>query len=105
MMISPKTMVGPTGVPVAMERTIPKAVQTTEITAEQMVTDLNDLNTLIALKAGKMMRADINNEPTRFIAKTIITAVITAMTILYKLALTPVAREKFSSKVTANILL
>ena len=80
--ISTTTIVGPTGVSITIDAMIPIAVQTTEIMAEQMVTDLNDLKTLIALKAGKIMRAEISNEPTRFIAKTMIIAVIISMTML-----------------------
>ena len=103
--ISTATIVGPTGVPRTIESNKPVAAANTEIIAELMVTDLKLLNTRIALSAGKIIKADINNEPTRFIAKTIITAVIIAINKLYKLALTPVALAKFSSKVTANILL
>ena len=104
-MISLTTIVGPTGVPAMMEARIPIAVQVTDKIAEQIVTDLNDLKTRIALKAGKMIKADINNEPTRFIAKTMITAVIIAINKLYRLAFTPVALANDSSKVTAKILL
>ncbi len=103
--ISTPTIVGPTGVPAAMEINKPEAAAKTEIIAELIVTDLKLLKTRIALSAGKIIKADINNEPTRFIAKTIMTAVIIAINKLYKLALTPVALAKFSSKVTANILL
>ena len=60
---------------------------------------------LIADKAGKITRAEISSDPTRFIASTIITAIITAIKRLYLLVLVPVADAKFSSKVTANILL
>ena len=80
--ISIHTMVGPTGVSTTIEKMMPTAVQVTDMMAEQMVTDLNVLKILIALKAGKMMRAEINKEPTRFIAKTMIIAVITAITML-----------------------
>ena len=40
--ISAKTIVGPTGVPAIIEAMMPMAVHTTEIMAEQMVTDLKD---------------------------------------------------------------
>ena len=103
--ISTATIVGPTGVPATMDINKPEAAQNTEIIAELMVTDLKLLNTRIALNAGKMIKADINNEPTRFIARTIMIAVTTAINRLYKLAFTPVALAKFSSKVTAKILL
>ena len=102
--ISTATIVGPIGVPATMEISNPLAAHTTEIIAELTVTDLKLLNTRIALNAGKIIKADINNEPTKFIAKTIMTAVTTAINKLYKLALTPVARAKFSSNVTAKIL-
>ena len=85
-------------------RSIALTVQSKEIIAAQMVTDLNVLNKRIALKAGKMIRAETSKDPTSFIAKTMITAVITAMIKLYTFVFTPVARAKFSSNVTAKIL-
>lgn len=103
--ISTATIVGPTGVPATIDINRPLAAENTEMIAELIVTDLKLLNTRIALNAGKIIKADINNEPTRFIAKTIIIAVTTAINKLYKLALTPVALAKFSSNVTAKILL
>ena len=103
--ISTATIVGPTGVPATIETNKPVAAANTEIIAELMVTDLKLLNTRIALNAGKMIKADINKEPTKFIANTMITAVTTAINKLYKFALTPVPRAKFSSNVTAKILL
>ena len=81
-MISAHTIVGPTGVSNKIDAMMPIAVQSTDMTAEQIVTDLNDLNILIALKAGKIIKAEMSNEPTRFIAKTMIIAVITAITML-----------------------
>ena len=78
--ISATTIVGPTGVPKIIDAMIPLAVQTTEIIAELIVTDLNDLKTLILLKAGKIIKAEMSKEPTRFIAKTMMIAVTTAMT-------------------------
>ena len=74
-------------------------------TAENTVTDLKLLKSLMAESAGKMIRAEISSEPTRFMASTMITAMTTAIRKLYAFALTPDALEKFSSKVTANILL
>ena len=81
------------------------AVQETDNIAEQIVTDLNDLKMRIALNAGKIIKAEIRSEPTRFIAKTMMTAVTTAINKLYRFVLTPVALAKDSSKVTANNLL
>ena len=77
--ISAKTIVGPTGVLAIIEAKIPIAVQETDNRAEQIVTDLNDLKMRIALNAGKIISAEINNEPTKFIAKTMMTAVTTAI--------------------------
>ena len=102
--MSAKTIVGPTGVPAIMEAKIPTAVQETDKIAEQIVTDLNDLKMRIALKAGKIINAEISNEPTKFIARTIMTAVTTAINKLYKFVFTPVALANDSSKVTANNL-
>lgn len=72
-------MVEPTGVPAKMDIRIPLNAQTTDKTAEQMVTALKFLNTRIAERAGKITSAEINSEPTRFIARTIMTATITAI--------------------------
>ncbi len=97
-------MVEPTGVPAIIEIRMPAKAQNTDKTAEQIVTARKLLNTRIADSAGNTTNADIKREPTKFIAKTITTAIITAISKLYKSALTPVARAKFSSKVTEKIL-
>ena len=44
-----------------------------------MTTSLKVLAIRIEARAGKITRAEIRSEPTRFIASTIITAVITAI--------------------------
>ena len=49
-----------------------------EIIAEEMVTDLNVLNILIDVKAGKIISAETSNEPTSFIAITMMIAMIIA---------------------------
>ena len=74
------TIVEPTGVPAKIEIKSPITEQITEKQAEQIVTDLKLLKILMALRAGKITKAEINKEPTRFIAKTIIIAIITAIT-------------------------
>ena len=102
---STATMVEPTGVPARMDMSMPAMAHTTENMAENTVTDLKLLKMRIAESAGKMIRADISSEPTRFMASTMITAMMTAIRRLYLSALTPVALAKLSSKVTANILL
>lgn len=98
-------MVEPTGVPARTDTNMPRIAQTTENIAEQIVTALKFLNTRIAESAGKITSAEIRSEPTKFIARTIIIAIIIANKRLYALALIPVAAAKLSSKVTANILL
>ena len=72
-------MVEPTGVPASIETIMPKSEHTTESTAENTVTALKFLNILIAESAGNITSADMSSEPTRFIASTIITAIITAI--------------------------
>ena len=103
--ISAATTVEPTGVPAMIEKSIPAAAQKIEIAPEKITTGRKLLNIRIAERAGKITKAEISKEPTKFIASTIISAVITAINRLYAPALTPVALAKLSSKVTANILL
>ena len=103
--ISAETIVEPTGVDIRIDANIPTAAQMTDIIAEQIITPRKLLNTLIAESDGKIIRADMSSEPTKFIASTIISAVTTAIRRLYPSAFMPVAFEKFSSNVTANILL
>ena len=79
------TIVEPTGVEVNIDIIIPNTAPNTERIAEYIITDLKLVITLIADKAGNTKRAVISSEPTRFIASTIITAVITAIIRLYTL--------------------
>lgn len=72
------TTVGPTGVESSTEAIIPVAAHTTDTAAEDIITDLKVLNTLIDESAGKMTSAEMRSEPTSFIASTIIIALITA---------------------------
>lgn len=99
------TTVAPTGVENRIEAKIPAKAAVTAITAEQTITPLKLLNTCIADNAGNTIKADVNKAPTKFIAKTMITAVIRAIIKLQISVLIPVAFEKVSSKVTAKILL
>ena len=101
--ISAATIVEPTGVPARIEINIPSSAQKTERKAEQIVTERKLLKTRIAEMAGKIISAEINNEPTRFIASTMITAVIIAMSRLYFSVSMPVALAKLSSNVTPKI--
>ena len=87
-----------------MAMKIPIIAQVTEIIAELIITEKKLLKILIAERAGKMISAEIRSAPTRFIASTITTAVITAIRVLIAFVFVPVADAKFSSKVTAKIL-
>lgn len=99
------TIVDPTGVPASIDTIIPNAAQIIERTAELITTALKLLYSRIVESAGNIIRADVRSDPTKFIARTIMTAIITAMTKLYKRTFTPIAFEKSSSKVRAKILL
>ena len=103
--ISTATIVDPTGVPASIEIRMSSRAQLTENIAEQIVTALKLLNTRIADSAGKITRAEIRSDPTRFIDSTMITATTMTIIKLYNPAFVPVARAKFSSNVTENILL
>ena len=79
-MISIATIVEPTGVSVRIDMIMPNTAQKTDSIAEQIVTLKNVLKIRIADKAGKIINAEINKEPTKFIARTMITAMMTAIT-------------------------
>lgn len=78
--ISTATIVDPTGVPARIEIINPKIEHITETKDAQIVTDLKLLNNLMAERDGKITRAEIKSEPTRFMARTITTAIIMAIT-------------------------
>ena len=77
---SAATIVLPTGVPAKIEIKRPVTEHTTETAAEQIVTERKLLKTLIAERAGNITSAEIKREPTRFIARTMITAIMIAIT-------------------------
>lgn len=77
---------------------------TNEITAEQILTDLNDLKTLIAESAGNTIRPDIKSAPISLIPITTVRAVSTARRYSIKSTFKPVALEKSASNVTEKIL-
>ena len=83
---------------------MPVTAQRTEIIDALIITDKKLLKSLIAERAGKIINAEISNAPTRFIARTITIAVMTAISMLYAFVFVPVAEAKPSSNVTANIL-
>ena len=103
--VSTATIVEPTGVPVRIEMIMPENAQITERTAEKTVTDLKLRKSRIAESAGNLIKADTKRDPQRFMAITIMTAMITASRRLYLPAFVPAETAKSSSKVTAKILL
>ena len=72
-------MVEPTGVSKRIDKRMPNIAQKTDITAEKRMTDLKFLKSRMDERAGKMIRAEIKREPTRFMARTITMAIITAI--------------------------
>ena len=99
------TTLAPAGVSNLYEAALPKRKQTTATIAAQTVTALKFFNTRIEVSAGNINRLDMSSAPMILIPKAIVIAVKNASTALYSPALTPVARAKVSSKVTAKILL
>ncbi len=83
---------------------MPNPAQQTDTTAEQTVTERNVLYSRMADRAGKMTKAEMSREPTRFMASTMTTAMTMARKRLYRWVLVPTALAKSSSKVTANTL-
>ena len=77
--MSAVTIVEPTGVEKRMDAISPEPAHTTEMTAEQIITPLKLLKSLIAERAGKIISAEISSEPTRLMASTTISAVMTAI--------------------------
>ncbi len=102
--MSTTTTVAPTGVPAKMAANIPTNAQKTDNMAEHAVTERKLLNTRIADKAGNITSADIKSDPARFIASTMMTAMMTAISRLYAPVFIPPALAKSSSNVTAKIL-
>ena len=72
-------MVEPTGVSKRIDERMPNIAQKTDIKAEKRMTDLKFLKSRMDERAGKMIRAEIKREPTRFMARTITMAIITAI--------------------------
>ena len=73
------TILAPVGVPHIYEQNIPIKKHTIDITAEDIITDLKLLNTLIDDNAGNIIRLDINNEPINLMPITMVIAVSTAI--------------------------
>ena len=80
--MSTATIIEPAGAEKRIETIIPSAAQTTETTAEQIMTDLKLLKIRMEERAGKMISAEVKREPAIFIASTMITAVTRAISVL-----------------------
>ena len=74
-------------------------------TTDDITTLLKLVNNLFELRAGKIIKLEINNVPITFIPITTTIAVPRANIILYNLVFIPVALAKDSSNVTAKIRL
>lgn len=77
--MSVATIVEPTGVPAKIDTRIPTVAQTTDRQTEHTVTLKKVRNIRIADSAGNITSAEISSEPTKFMASTMITAVLTAI--------------------------
>ena len=75
-------MLAPVGVWNMYETNNPKTKQMTDTTADEIVTDLNDLKNLIEIKLGNNISEEINIDPINLIPKTIVIAVKIAISIL-----------------------
>ena len=93
------------GLAAISEIAIPMPAQESEIAAAQIVTPRKVLNSRMAERAGKVIRADTKSAPKRFMATTTVTPVMTEISRLKSPARVPVAEAKSSSKVTANMRL
>ena len=103
--MSTTTIVAPTGVPATIDIKIPAADVHAASTPEHIDKQKKHLKILMAEIELNTTTEDISSEPKRFIATTITTAITTAMSKLSAAGLVPVAFAKFSSNVTAKILL
>lgn len=74
------TTLAPVGVSREYEAHIPIKKQQTDSTPEQIITDLNFLQTPIDESAGKIIRAEISSVPIILIPITIVSAVSNAIT-------------------------
>ena len=73
------TIVAPTGVPIRIETIIPKNAHRTDITADEITTDLNVRNTRMLDSDGNTISAEISSDPTSRIEIEITHAVSTAI--------------------------
>ena len=99
------TILAPVGVEYIYDKIRPNHKQIIDTKAELRVTVKNLFAKRIAVNGGKTIKLVISNAPIKRIPTTITNAVKNAITILKPSVLVPVALAKFSSKVTAKILL
>ena len=76
------TTLAPAGVEYINDKVIPIKKQTTDITPDEIMTDLKLLKTRIDVNAGKIIKLEINIVPIMRIPKTIVIAVKKAINIL-----------------------
>ena len=100
-----QTILAPVGVEYWNDTIIPTTKHTTDTITDEIITVLYLLHTLIEERLGNIIKLDIRSAPIIRIPITTVIAVSTARIILYAPAFVPVAFAKFSSKVTAKILL
>lgn len=72
------TIVEPTGVEYRIAHRIPTSEQTTDNIVAATTTPLKFLHNCIAVMDGKIIKADTNSDPTRFMASTMMIAVMIA---------------------------
>jgi hypothetical protein len=99
------TTPAPAGMEYTKEMKIPVKKHTTDNMADETTTAKKLLHTRMEVSAGNIIRLEMSMAPIKRIPITMVSAVSTAMSVLYLPAFTPVALEKLSSNVTAKILL
>ena len=85
------------------DRKKPAKKQTSDSTADVIMTDRNCFATRMAESAGKMISPETMIAPTIFMPITTVTAVSAASIMLYTETCTPVAFAKFVSNVTLKM--
>ena len=98
-------MVAPVGVLNINDNINPITKDNIEINILDITTLLNFLKIFIELKAGNIIKLDINNDPINLIPITTTKEHSIANIALYTLVLIPIDLENVSSNVIANILL
>ena len=99
---STTTTEAPTGVLSRYEPVRPTQKPSTDSTPASTTTPRKLFHSRMAVSAGKITSEEISMAPIIRIPSTMVKAVSTDSRVLYSLTFTPVAREKFSSKVMAK---